>query len=177
MSARALGVCCGIVVGLIFVILILKLTKTDGSIKCKYDERQMAIRGRGYMYGFFTFMAGNAVYILADIGGVEFPCELSVGLMLVLLLAIFVMATYCIWNEAYFSLNENRKRLMIAFGIIACVNIALGVMYLAGDEMIVQGKLTFRVINLFCGIMMLLLIFVLAAKDWATAKGQEEFEE
>ena len=48
MSYYGMGVVCGILVGLLLMVVILKLTKTDGSLKCKYDERQQLVRGKGF---------------------------------------------------------------------------------------------------------------------------------
>lgn len=62
-------------VSALLVLLLLKTTKNDGSIKCKYDERQELVRGRGFKYALFTIGAiiGMMVYVI-----------------------------YAIWNEAYF---------------------------------------------------------------------------
>lgn len=43
-----IGVMVGLVVGLLAAAMFLKFIKKDHSWKCKYDERQELVRGRGF---------------------------------------------------------------------------------------------------------------------------------
>ena len=120
--AYVLGVVCGLLVGGLLLFLILKLTKKDGNVKCKYDERQELARGKGYKIGFFTVISYSAVYmILSETLHQYF--EPGVLLFIGICLGVFAYAAYCIWNEAYIALNENPKRMTIAFLLIAVINL------------------------------------------------------
>ena len=39
-AGHVIGVSAGVAIGVLLVIAILKFSKKDGSLKCKYDERQ-----------------------------------------------------------------------------------------------------------------------------------------
>ena len=43
-TAMLAGVICGVLVGLVLVVIILKWVRGDGSKKCKFDERQELVR-------------------------------------------------------------------------------------------------------------------------------------
>ncbi len=158
------GIICGVVIGLILVVLLLAVTKTDGTIHCKYDERQEAIRGKAYKYAFFTMLGSTFFMMLWKI--MEFPnfAEYEVLLFLNLVLGIFVYAAYSIWNEAYFALNENKNRLLISFFVIALVNLLISVNNISHGNILTDGKLNFYSLNLFCAFLCLMIFVVILAK-------------
>lgn len=163
------GILIGVLAGLLLVIVILKVTKKDGSIKCRYDERQEKVRGRGFKYGFFALLIYNCVVALIIV--VVDSCEGKryvddATLMLFgILFGVFIYASYCIWNEAYFSLNENRGRVFIAFAVIALVNFIIAAVNIMNGTMMKNGVLTFQCMNLLCGIMLVLIILEQAVKS------------
>lgn len=172
-SGYMLGVLCGGLVGVILVVVLLRLTKKDGSIKCKYDERQQAVRGRGFKYGFFTLMFYDLVYAWIDeiLGRRYF--ENSVGMIVGIFLGVLVYVSYCIWHEGYFSLNENPKKVLIVFAVIAIMNFAVFAVQLNRGNVIENGILTFRCVNLLCGIMFLIVFGVLLIKAICNKKEME----
>lgn len=160
-----LGIFIGLAIGGILILIVLKVTKTDGCIKCKYDERQQLVRGKGFKYAFFTLMIYN---FLASIF-VSFMMEkqyIENGALMIMgiLIGVFVYAAYCIWNEGYFSLNENPKRVLIAFGVLAAVNIGIGILNFFNGSSFVDGMLTIHCMNLFVGILFFMIFFVLVVK-------------
>lgn len=170
MSEYALGVGCGIIFGLILLAVILKLTKTDGFMKCKYDERQQLVRGRGFKYAFFTLMFYNVFYGILDVALEKRVMDNFTGMIIGIVLGAMVYAIYCIWNDGYFSLNENPRRVRIAFFAIGVFNLALAFWSIAHGTVMEDGILTFRGANLFCGIMMLIICGVSFAKQQSTQK-------
>ena len=68
-----LGILTGILGGLLITVILLKITKTDGSSRCEFDERQIAARGQAYKYGFFTFLVCDAVYAVLSTGFERLP--------------------------------------------------------------------------------------------------------
>lgn len=171
-----IGIITGVVVGLLLVVLLLKITKKDGKIKCKYDERQANIRGKGFQASFFTLIIYNAIYGLLGIM-VEKPfMDTLTAVMIGICLSVAVYAVYCIWNDAYFSLNESPKRLLIAFGIIAALNLVIGCINLFNGNATTDGILNFRCINLFCGILFIVIFVALLAKAVRNA-GRRIYEE
>ena len=72
---KSAGVAVGLVIGLIIAVIILKAANTNRKAKTEYDERQKEIRGRAYMYAFYTVIVLECVMMLIDIGGISFPFE------------------------------------------------------------------------------------------------------
>ncbi len=166
------GMLTGIAVGALVSIIILKLTKKDGKLKCRYDERQNTARGKGFKYGFYTALIGNLLYGLLISAVPEVPIEPGAGVILIGLISTLVYVCYCIWCDSYFSLNENRTRVLIALGVISIFNFFLGIRSLLTGEAFADGKLNFRSMNLFCGLMILIVLIMIALRK--SVKGREE---
>jgi hypothetical protein len=160
----ALGVLTGVIFGLVLVGLLLKFTKKDGSIKCKFDERQALIRGTGFKMSFFTLLVYDAVYGLIGIMIDKQFMDTCTAMIIGICLSVAVYAVYCIWNDAYFSLNENPKRLLVAFGFIAVFNFMIGIINIMNGEVSTNGMLNFRIANFICGILFIVIFIALAAR-------------
>lgn len=169
----AIGIGCGVVVGLIVTFVLLLVMKTDGALKCKYDERQELIRGRGFKYGFFTMMIYYATYGFLGAVFEPMPVDHMTGCVLGILLGVLVYACYGIWNEGYFALNEDRKRVLIIFAVIAIVNFGIAARNMMCGEMVQDGVLTMHSLNLFCGLLFIVIAAVLFLKERLGAKEEE----
>lgn len=159
-----LGVICGVVIGLILIVLLLRWTKKDGAAKCRYDERQELVRGRGFKYAFFTLITCNGVYVFADSLPEERMIDSAVGVGVCIIISCVVYACYCIWNEGYFALNENPKRVLVAFILIALLNFGVFARTAITSGIMENGALSASCLNLVCGIMFLVIFAVLLLK-------------
>ncbi|MBP3506213.1 MAG: hypothetical protein J6K43_07415 [Lachnospiraceae bacterium] len=168
-----LGVLAGIVIGAILIIVVLILTKTDGNIEPKYDERQLLERGKGFKLAFFVEMIYTAFLILMYIMEIKVPVATEVLLFFGIVLSVFVYAVYCIRKEAYISLNESVKKLNVAFLLIGIANLLIGVSHCFSGGMIQDGVLTFRSLNLICGIFMMIMSIVIGTSQ-IESKEEEE---
>lgn len=168
-----IGLIFGVVFGLLLVILLLKITKKDGSIKCKFDERQEMARGRAFKYGFFTLMICNGAYALLDEAFSGLPVTGSAASGIIIVIGAGVMISYSIWQDAYFSLNENRKRLMAVFGILGLVNLALGIFGILDGRSFQNGVVNFQITNLLCAVLFLIIFVELAAKQVVDGRSGE----
>lgn len=171
---RLLGIAMGVIVGLFVVILLLKITKTNGKIKCEYDERQETLRGRGFKYGFFTLMICNGIYGFLWIGFEALPIDAGAFMILDVVIGTAVYATYCIWNDCYFSLNENRSKLMIIFAVIGAGNLVIGISNLLHGRGIENGIMNYRCINLFCGLLFVEIFIALLLRHFRKEESYEE---
>ncbi len=160
-----LGILIGVLCGLILAVILLKATKRDGKIKCRYDERQELARGRAFKYGFFTLLIGDAVYALLDEVGLGLPLTGGGAAAIIIVIGVAVMVSYSIWQDAYFSLNENRKRLMVVFGALGLCNLVIGIRHILDGTIQRDGILDFRIMNLLCGGLFLLVFVELAVKQ------------
>lgn len=163
-NAVAIGIFTGAVIGIICTVLLATLLKTDKSAKCKYDERQELVRGRGFKYGFFTLLICNGLIALLKGAGVDLYAETEVAVGINCFIGIGVYAAYCIWNEGYFGLNNNKKGLMIAFAVIAAVNLFNSAVFIVKGAMIQNGKLTLYSFNLFCGLLFVVIFVTMLLK-------------
>lgn len=162
-----LAILIGVCIGLILVMVIALVTKEDKSMELKYDERQMQERGNAFKLGFFTQLIYMCFMSLCYVAGIQLPVAMEVILFFGVLLSLSVYVIYCIWKEAYIALNETVKKVNIAFVIIGIVNVFIGVMHCIHGSMIEDGILTFRCINLLCGIFLLLVAIVIGIVELA----------
>lgn len=165
-----LGVGSGVLLGLVVAAIVLKATKNDGRLRCEYDERQAVLRGKGYRYGFFAMLICNIAYGLLEICLVELPLTAGVAMLLAALIGIGVQIIYCIWHDYYFALNEQRSRFMVVFVLIGGINLALGFHNLLDGSALEHGVLNFRSINLFCGLLFVVIFVALLLRH---LKGDE----
>lgn len=168
-----LGVLCGILVGGIIGIFVRKWTKKDGALKCKFDERQRFVRYKGFQYAFWTLAICNVIYALIDIWWEGKIIDTPMAMFLAIIVSIVLYACYCIWNEGYFALNENRKRVLIAFALIALLNFLVFARAARKDGLIENGVLAGHFINLICGLMFLIIFAVMLIK-WTKDKREAE---
>ncbi len=159
------GAITGVIIGILVLIIILKVTKTDGNIKCKYDERQELVRGKGFKYAFFTLLCYNFIVACLIMAFEEIPIDGSGYLMIGTIIGVLVYVTYAIWNEAYFSLNENPKKIMLVFALLGFSNLLLGIRQMIEGKFLENGVLTFHSMNFFIGIVMVIIFAVLVAKQ------------
>ena len=158
-----LGEAVGVLFGLALVFVLVKFMHKDLGMKAKYDERQNAIRGIAYKYSFFTVMIGNAVYmIFAELINRFFKPEAFVSVIVAL--GILVYAGYSIFHEAYLGLNETPGRVIISFIIIALINLAGGITQYAKGNVLGDEKVGIMSVNLTCGVLMLLIVFMILIK-------------
>lgn len=151
MNYSGIVIVCGIIFAILLTRLILVKTKTDKSKKCRFDERQEVIRGKGFKYGFFTMLICNGLFLCMNIA--EFPmcAELEVLIVIGSFMGIGVWIVYCIWNEGYFALNEDKGRIMLLFAVAAIMNLCVGGFALVHGTIVQNGKLTIYSINFFPG--------------------------
>lgn len=162
----------GLVVGVALAAAILffvgKRLHTDGSRKPKYDERQELLRGRGYKIAFFVTLVYLVIYGLL-LQKVFAPLP---GAFLGIVLGVTVYASYTIWKDAYFALNEKRRGYMLLFAVIALINILGGAGQL--DTMMMNGVVTGGgSINFMCAALMLVVLVELAIKGFVSCKEKD----
>lgn len=173
----ALGFVCGVIIGGFLLTLILKATRTDGSTKCKFDERQQVIRGRGAKYSFFTLVIFNFLFALKDeileLG--KLPISDGAILFVITGISLVVYISYCIWNEGYFSLNENPKKMTLSIFGLAIANFAFGFLQLSHlNEMEAGSQISIiQIANLVCGILLVVTVIEILAKQAANKREEE----
>ena len=168
------GMLVGVAAGLVLVSLMFKYTKIrKEKSSFEYDERQQVARGNGFKYAYITSIIYNAILTLLTIAGNPLPVDISVLILGGILVSVLVCVVYCIWHDAYVSLNENANRLIVVFLIIGGVNTLIGIMHVIHGTIIENGRITYHCINLLCGI----ATIIIAGTLFAHMKRQKADEE
>ena len=123
------------------------------------------MRGKGFQYGFFAIMISNAVLLFMKAFEIPLFSDLQVAMVLSIVIGVSVFASYCIWNDGYFALNENRKSLLVMFGFIGLLNLVIGIGNIFAGVVIENGAFTFRSTNLFCSMMFIVVFIMLLLKQ------------
>lgn len=175
MNLNGILVLFGIIAGILLGVFLQRKTRTDNSKKCRYDERQEVIRGKGFKYGFFTILICNGLSVCMKIAEVSLFAELELPIIIGSLIGIGVWVVYCIWNEGYFALNENKGRIMILFVTAAIMNFCVGAHALVHGIAIQDGKLTYQSINFFCGLLFIVIFLTMFLKKvYKDGKDEQE---
>lgn len=160
-----LGVICGVAMGLALVALLVWITRKMGGkvdLECKkgaYDERQLLARGVAYKYAFFTLLIGMVIIaLMEEIAGIRLFMSMA-GVWVMVCISLAVFATICILKDAYMSLYENVKGVVIMFSAIGILNIAIGIGNIVdGTPLVENGVLSVGCTNLIVG---LLFVYIL----------------
>lgn len=118
---------------------------------CPYDERQEAIRGKGFKYAYFTalavLIAGGVIETLAG----KSWCGIFTFSTLVLWASICVFTTYCVIRDAYFTLRAKRGLLIVIFLAAGVINLYFGIESIIAGEIFEGGVLSLSAANLITG--------------------------
>ena len=149
------GVLVGALVGVGIVALLFKLKVMD----LTFDERQERARGQAYKYGFWTMMACLLLYGFSDMVLGRW-CDVITGVMLCAAPALMVFASVCIVKDAYLSLKEKPRKIMMLLTVIAALNLGIGGMNLKCGQVVKDGVLTYGAVNGICGLMLLVILVI-----------------
>lgn len=127
-----------------FVIAIVSMTirqRQNGSITCKYDERQQIVRGNGFKYGFFATAVINVIGGLIMMFKVKSCIAPVTWIFFSTLAGIGVYVIYSILNDGYFGLNGFRVSLAWIWLIIAVTQVIAAVKTFSVQGFVVNGVL------------------------------------
>lgn len=120
---------------------IFKRANNDHKARAQYDERQNAVRGKGFKYGFYTILVFQTLLYILETTGVSLPlAPFSLGFIGVIL-GVTVLAVYTVWNGAYWGLNNNRRNYIIFFVFFLLFNLIpiIGTWSSEGFLNVIQG--------------------------------------
>ncbi len=160
----------GMVVGLLIAMLITEFIFFGKDGEKKYDERQILEQGKAFKIGFFTLMIIVEALIILNMTGIATIADYPVFYQLAVFIGLGVYVVYCIWHESYFAINEKSTRVLIFFAFIAIFNLVISIFNFVNGLMIVDGRITFRVLNIFCTLLFLVVFAALLLKRIANAK-------
>ncbi|MCM1497708.1 MAG: hypothetical protein NC124_04505 [Clostridium sp.] len=177
-----LGVAAGFLFGILLVVFAKWLAgklggRVEWKVKNSYDERQLLARGRAYKYAFFTLIFYVAVVSIAkEIHGIKWFMSFA-GMWIGVCLSVTVFAVICIAEDAYMSLYENAKTVVITFSLIALINFGAAVPALMGTHSLLEdGALSADCMYLVVGITFLVILAVFGGKMIYNKKHGDEEE-
>ena len=151
----AVGLTAGLAIGLLVVALLFRKKVLD----CTFDERQERARGVAFRYGFFTLMGSVFLYGASELALGRW-CDAMAGGCLCIAVSITVFAVICILKDAYLSLRERPWKIIVLFLALSLFNLGLGTVQLLRRGLLEDGVLSFRAVNLICGVMTLVILAV-----------------
>ena len=164
MNATSMGFIIGLMIAAIVLVAIFKYANKDGKVRTQYDERQKAVRGKAYKYAFHAEIFAQVVIMCLFMSGVELPIENYALLFVGIIFGCMVLATYCIWNDVYWGLNNDHKRYQIVFAVALVLNILPLIGGIKGGTLLENGKLGMPVLNIVVIIMMAVVYIELLIK-------------
>ena len=161
----------GIMAGVVAIVLVMKAINKDGKSRTQYDERQLAVRGKAYMYGFYTALIACVVLLIMN--GLEVGTEAlgKTGYFIPIFAGTVAQVTYSIFHDAYEGLNTNMSRLIVVMAMIGGLNFAVSIINLVRGELYKGGELQLSFLNLLCG-----LLFVVIAVEMLVKRAMDKRE-
>lgn len=166
-TATLLGMLTGVIIALLIWLITIKATKKYRfGNKPSYDERQRIEQGKAYRIGFFAIMLYNVIYgITGALLDGTMPIDPVLSSFISIFIGAFAFATYAIFHDSYISINEASARTKIILAVIGALNLVSGAINIYNHELFVDGVLTFRTVNLFCGVLLIALLVEILIKE------------
>ncbi len=158
---KSAGLTVGILVGLILAFALILISNNNRKVRTEYDERQIRVRGDAYRYAFYSVIICEVILLILAFGEFTLPVPEYVLHFGGILIGCLVLCTYCIWKDAYWGLNNNRRR----YGIILVVSGLLNAIPLFG-ALSHKTTLDFPFVNLLTCIMLLVVGVELLLKQF-----------
>ena len=174
MSIAGISSIVGMVVGLLIAVVIIKLCNKNGKFKTEYDERQEAIRGRGFKYGLYSAWVMLGIYMALEIGEVDLHMETAFVLFTILIISLMIQTSHAIWNDAYFGNNNATKKYAVTFIILTLLNLLLSIMFGRRHQIYVDGVITVKAVNLECALIFMIMGVEFVIKDLISRDDSEE---
>lgn len=147
-----------IIFGLALGIMLSLLFRKGEKVKGEYDERMQLARNKCASDAFFVTIIGlTCAYALTAVKA-DLPVDISVIIMFILLLGLTTWIVKSILNDGYFALNDNRKRFLTAFIIMAVVMLALSIFNIVNGFVYVGGTVTVQVTPILLFLMLVAII-------------------
>lgn len=139
----------------IFVLLLLFFRSKGEFSGNQFDERQELLRGQAYKHAFFCMvLIGIAFFFLLDVL-LEFGISGGAALVITVFAGLLIFAVECVWKEAFFSLHQHPKKLLILYIILGCINTFNGCVNLREENVGRELPPIPGMIMLCCGILFL----------------------
>lgn len=162
-TSYIVGFFCGIAAVALLSLIVSKFVKKKTGRARKFDERQVTAQGRAYKWAYFTMILYCFIYgALCSFDLIW--CETLVGVFIGIMLSISVLVVICIFEDAYFYVNESSMFYIWLFALLGVVNILFGVWHMVDGDFVENGVLGTNSINFITGVMVLVVDAALITK-------------
>ncbi len=161
-TAYIAGIVCGVLAVALVCWLISRINKKNGVEKKDYDERQQAIRDKGFRFAYLTLLGCMAV--LALLHSLDIVTgNISGWLFIGVILSATVHVVYSIYKDAYFRVSDSPRSYIVLFGVLGPVNLIMGAVKRISGE--VEGVFpTTEDLNLIVGVMLAIVAISILIK-------------
>ncbi len=156
-------------VSIIFILIILVVpvlftSKLRKNQTPKYDERQELVRGKAYKYAFFAMLIFGAIYMYSSLFIGSELLLASVAIMIDMFVGLVVYGVYCIWNDAFATINGISKSYIIFLVCTVVLNLGNAIGTIKDGSIIANGTLTLDSISLVCAISLTIILITMLVK-------------
>lgn len=167
----------GLLVGLLAGLLLAEFLLFGKDSEKRFDERQILEQGKAFKIGFFVLLITIEAIIILNLSGLASVADYPVFYQIAIFLGLLSYVVYCIWHESYFAINEKSTRVIILFAFIAAINIVIGIINAIHGQIIVDGRITFRILNPLCAVLFIVIFATMLLKRIANSKNASADEE
>lgn len=169
----------GLIIGIGLVLIIVGViiyANRKKFIDPKFDEMQVAARGKAFRTGFFSLLAANVIGMFVCGLDIEWLPDAYV-LVMSSIIGIAVFCISAIKNDAYFGFNENKKAGLISIGAIGLSNLLIGIVNISVHGIIEDGKLCMAFLNLMMAVLSAVIVIAALIRKRKSLSSAEEGEE
>lgn len=166
-NAYFYGLGLGLLLAVAAAVIVAVLERKSGVVGGRYDERQVAERGRAFRAGFFTALAALVLWACSSGAGIDL-FDVPSGCALCLCIAILVYAGVAIFRDAYLRSGDRPGFHLILFFALAAINLYPGVRAIAKGSFLTDGRVTVEngcSVNFPVGVMLLAVAIMLLIKQ------------
>lgn len=162
--AKLIPLAFGVIVGIVFSVILIVLCNRNKKVMTEYDERQKLARGKAFMFGFYTMVISAGILALLDMVDIDLCMTASCRLFTVIFLGMVVDGCYCIAEDAYWGLNNNKKAYTAVFAFLGLLNLFVAYMNYLNGNLIRNGELRAGFMNVLCAALFVVFAIATAIK-------------
>ncbi|MCF0106637.1 MAG: hypothetical protein HUJ53_07745 [Holdemanella sp.] len=171
MHDRILGIIIGFFGLLVFCVLVFYSSKRNRNKNIdKYDERQLAARGKAYKAGYLALMLYFGLLTAAYVAEIDIPDKYNIPILFGgICFGLGVFCVVAINNDAYIALNEKRGSQMTTLILLTVANILI-----AAANIIINNKSGIWITNIFVALLGFIILAAILIRQKKADKEDAE---
>lgn len=174
---KTIIIAASMVIAAVIGLVIIKVCNKNGKLKSDYDERQQIMIGKGYKWAMIVSWVLLAIFMALDMGGIVLPVADSFMFYTVIFVSLLVYSSCCLWTDAFFGLNNNRRMYAIVFFMFSLLFVGMTVAVVKADILVVDGILTANAIDIEGAVICAILSVELLVKNMIEKNKKDDEED